>query len=175
LRSASETARVGEGLQPSATRVKYAGDVLVGSENGCDLIPVEDFECGTARLPLAHAVFFQRHRPAVVDCVNPTLAPRPAVDLMLGDEFEHEIRCCAREVHKASTPFCAEATLEIVRIELEPRNHLPTVAPSCAPSRFCGLDEHDVGPGFRGVVGGRKSRESPANDTQFGKPITRER
>jgi hypothetical protein len=73
---------------------------------------------------------------------------------VFGHEFEYEIRCGAGEVDQAPSAFRAEAALEIVRIEFEPRDQLAAVASCSSPSRFGSLDEHDLGPGFRRVVGG---------------------
>jgi hypothetical protein len=86
--------------------------------------------------------------------MDPTLSPCSAVDPVFCDEFEHEIRRGARKVDQAPPAFLAEAALEIVRIELESRDHLATVASGSTPSRFRSLDECDLGPGFRGVIGG---------------------
>jgi hypothetical protein len=73
---------------------------------------------------------------------------------VFGYEFEHEIRCGAREVDQAPSALHAEAALEIVRIEFESRDHLAAVASGSSPSWLRSLDEHDLGPGSRGVVGG---------------------
>jgi hypothetical protein len=86
--------------------------------------------------------------------MDPTLSPCPAVDSVFCDEFEHEIRRGARKVDQAPPAFRAEAALEIVRIKLESRDHLAAVASGSSPSRFRSLDERNLGPGFRGVIGG---------------------
>jgi hypothetical protein len=137
------------------------------------LIPVEHFERCASRLPLARPFFLRWQRCAAVDPANPALSPRPAVDPVLGNEFEYEIRCGAREVDQTPSAFRTEVALEIVRIELEARDDLAAIASGCSPSRFRSLDEYDVGPRVRRVVGGRESRESPADHTEFGGSIPR--
>jgi hypothetical protein len=88
------------------------------------------------------------------------------------DEFEHEIRRGARKVDQAPPAFLAEAALEIVRIELESRDHLAAVASGSSPSRLRSFDEHGLGPGFCGVVGGREPREAPADYAEISGSIS---
>jgi hypothetical protein len=104
--------------------------------------------------------------------MDPALSSRPAVDPVFCDEFEHEIRCGAREVDQAPSALRSEAALEIVRIELESWDHLATVAPSGTPSRLRSLDERDLGPRFCGVVGGRETREASADHTELDRSIS---
>jgi hypothetical protein len=175
LCSSRKAARKGEWLQPAAAGIEHARDVLVGSENGRDLIPVEHFERRAARPPLAHPVLLPWQRGAAVDRVNPALSPSAAVDPVLGHEFEHEIRSRARKVDQAPSALCSEAALEVVRIELESRDYLTSIASGGSPARFRGLDEHDLGSSFGRVVGGRESREASTDHTEVGSSITRER
>ncbi len=67
-----------------------------------------------------------------------------ARDLVLLHQLEHAVGRGAGELGQALAAFGAEPFDNFVRIELQPRNHLPAIAPRRPPARPRRIDHDDA-------------------------------
>jgi hypothetical protein len=83
-------------------------------------------------------------------------------------QAEDEIRGAADEVREARAALRAQERFEPARIELQPGNHLATVAAGSARADLARLEHRDRGAALGEVQRRRESRETTADDADVG-------
>ena len=167
-RGLGQRAGVGERLHHAGAAIEPGAGILIGPDVAFGGGLVEHLDRRAALLPLRRAGFQRRHRLGREGALDPARARVGHVHLVLVDQFPHEVGRAADEVDQPRSALGPEHRLELVGIELQPRDHLAAVAARAAEARLLGLQHHRLDAALREMQRGREAAVARAHDADVG-------
>src|SRR4029077_4309645 len=125
LRGAGESARVAERLHDAAAMVDEAADVGVGAGELGDPDAIDRLDRAVPPAPLLRGVAGRAQGRLGVARLDPAVLTGVALDAVAPHQVEDEVRGAPDQIGQPGAPLRSELRLELARIELEARDHLP--------------------------------------------------
>ena len=174
-RGPRETARIAERMQISAPSIEHRARVAVRACGALERLALEQPDGRSAPLELRAGAAYRGRVPRVHGRAQRAVLPRIAVDAVPLHEIEDQRRSGARQSVHAPAEIGAELALHRVRVELEPRIDLSSVAARSAESELLSLEQHHGRARSRRVQRRGESGDAAAHDRHVGAHISLER